>query len=291
MTTSTFSRGWLPLLSAVLLLPATAAAESPPLDWYDVQDTSDYGAGVDTGPPEAEPGSMFWPCGAHSDCNSELCVLAGTERVCTEYCVEACPVDWACVLVEPEMLAPDVAFVCLPMGSGPGAPCVDHGECGANYCAETDYAPVCSAVCDEDPCVAGWTCELLSSLVEGPEPGEGGKVCAPSPEEPEPPITPSEPTTPAESVPPAEPMPPAEPPPSAGPEAPPEVAEPGPAPADTDTDAVTDAAPAADSGGQRSDSGGGGCAAAPRAGWGGVAWLLLLTFLVARRRYASGQAA
>ncbi len=121
--------------------------------------------------PAAVPGALGAPCQSDDDCDAELCVDNGTALVCSQPCVEECPVDWECRTLDsafagyanyciPEFLpwcrpchdstdcarfSGDTAAFCHEAGDAQGAWCTT--ECGDALDCPEDFA------CDEGTCI------------------------------------------------------------------------------------------------------------------------------------------
>ena len=189
-------------LAAALLLPCLAAAcgtEGSTTLLEDQAGTSDSGSGevarletVDSmapdlkfaesagtdhtgeagGPdqPGCEMGSGCFedPCAGNEDCLSGLCIDHLGDKVCTDYCVEECPLGWVCEQVS--FGGPDLSFACVSDFPTLCRPCTEDGDCTSaagqeNLCL--DYGTegrFCGAGCNAgQECPEGFHCVQAST--------------------------------------------------------------------------------------------------------------------------------
>jgi hypothetical protein len=135
------------------------------------------------------PGSLGCPCQANMDCNSGWCVETASGYVCTQTCVEECPLDWNCVQFQ---AAPDVVYACIPNHARLCRPCGKSQECQGNAIGVTvacvsqgESGNFCGGDCTPGgaPCPEGYVCQDVQS-VEGETllqcvPEEGECSCSP----------------------------------------------------------------------------------------------------------------
>ena len=122
---------------------------------------------------EAGTGCFLEPCEDGSDCLSGLCVGYMGNLVCTQQCVEECPVGWDCQQLMG--LEPDIAFACVSPYSHLCRPCHSTSDCDsamgeADACISYDAGGnFCGANCSEEqPCPVGYSCSNVQST-EGSE--------------------------------------------------------------------------------------------------------------------------
>ena len=142
-------------------LPADAPAQPPdngPLS----ADTIQWD--VDTAEPQ--PGETGYPCATADDCNSLWCVPSSQGLVCSQTCVEACPLPgWKCVGVTTDSGNP--AFVCLDQTTALCNPCQQNKDCNPtatnapNLCMNMgDAGSFCGLNCGQSgtSCPPGYDC-------------------------------------------------------------------------------------------------------------------------------------
>lgn len=115
-------------------------------------------------------GEFLDPCKDHSHCISGICIdTAEFGSVCTLQCVEECPLDWDCKLLE-EVL-PDMIFYCAPIcePNCQGMVCGSDG-CGGN-CGVCPDQQVCL---DNGSCADSTTVCQRMGIVTSLRIGQGG---------------------------------------------------------------------------------------------------------------------
>jgi hypothetical protein len=116
------------------------------------------------------PGSDKVPAGsacvAPADCDTNLCVKAGTTQFCSKYCFQgdttSCPCGMSC-----EQTTKPSVFVCAPGKKlacmGLGAPCADSSECAqGNVCSGGTCLRTC-VVGGDNPCAQGEACRRIEA--------------------------------------------------------------------------------------------------------------------------------
>jgi hypothetical protein len=92
--------------------------------------------------------------------------------ICAGTCGEGCPPGFACATT-------DVGERCVPPGLGLGVECGGNGECRSGICAS-----VCTVLCDDSTCPAGYECrpagEHSGCFEPAPRSGGGCALAAPS---------------------------------------------------------------------------------------------------------------
>jgi len=154
----------------------TTDVAAPDVTLGDGNTTTDSGDGeiVDTGPDiplwvNVEPGEPGAECQANEDCNSGFCVEGPAGNICTDTCIESCPLGFAC---KPVAVSGDPTFICVyehipfcrpctldsdcahPFITGAGAKCVDRGDGSGSFCA--------TACAESSPCPESATCETAT---------------------------------------------------------------------------------------------------------------------------------
>ena len=122
------------------------------------------------------------PCEEGADCMTGLCMPHLGDKVCSQTCVEECPVGWDCVLLSG--LGPDPMYVCLSTAPTLCWPCAGSSDCkvlgGNDACVE--YGPeagnFCGASCAEHACPEGFVCQTATSTE-----AKSSKQCLPVAEE------------------------------------------------------------------------------------------------------------
>ncbi len=146
-------------------------------------------------PPDFVSGDLFpdaevWnpaPCQSNEDCDDGFCleVVAGSgEFYCAPTCIEECPGDWVCKMVQVD--GPDPVSVCLPPEDALCRVCQDHADCllVGSLCARgSGVFGACGLVCNPDDadCPPGTACVLVEE--DGVGAGwqclpAGGSCCA-----------------------------------------------------------------------------------------------------------------
>jgi cysteine-rich repeat protein len=120
-----------------------------------------------------EPGSgcPLEPCASGKDCLSGYCVMHLGEQVCSQICVEECPLGFDCTQLA--AAEPDVVFICTSRHPALCFPCTDDQQCrdlaglGAACVAYDDEGFFCGSACAAGAdCPAGYACEQVAT-VEG----------------------------------------------------------------------------------------------------------------------------
>ncbi len=120
--------------------------------------------------PDLLPDAEVWepmPCQSNDDCDDGFCleVVAGSgEFYCAPTCIEECPGDWVCKMVQVD--GPDPVSVCLPPEDALCRVCQDHSDCllAGSLCAKgSGVFGACGVVCNPDTpdCPAGTECALV----------------------------------------------------------------------------------------------------------------------------------
>lgn len=81
-------------------------------------DTSGGPSAADSAPADALTGGFGAPCLTGDDCQSGYCIETPDGHVCTEPCVDTCPVKFQCEPVFPA--GADPLFLCTPAPAVPG---------------------------------------------------------------------------------------------------------------------------------------------------------------------------
>ncbi len=88
---------------------------------------SDLPAGDGATDTVVAAGEFNWPCDSNSECQSGYCVPSAKGQVCTQNCVDDCPVGWTCSPVE--LPGEDLTFICVDKTANLCRPCLFHDEC------------------------------------------------------------------------------------------------------------------------------------------------------------------
>ncbi len=116
-------------------------------------------APLDTGTPETVgPDTDFGePCLGNTDCDSGWCVEGVEGYICTEECLEECPLGYDCRSVQ--NAKGDVVFLCLPRVLKLCVSCLEDFQCNGGACLLIDGSRQCASGCDEEAdCPSGYTC-------------------------------------------------------------------------------------------------------------------------------------
>ena len=130
-------------------------------------DTELDGGGCATG-----EGCFLEPCQQNADCLSGVCGLHLGELLCSESCIDECPLGWTCQAVETSpgetvsACVSDVSHLCLP--------CIDDEDCSGRCVDYGEEGSFCGASC-VDVCPTGYTCAQQSDDSRQCVPTEG--VC------------------------------------------------------------------------------------------------------------------
>ena len=120
----------------------------------------DTTAPADTGPAA---GNLGFACTANADCNSGYCVPSPSGKVCSQLCVENCPVGYTCAQLTGTA---DATFMCLPRWLHVCDPCESDAACadsspsGSAKCLSYgDEGKFCGSACGSDgECPQGFAC-------------------------------------------------------------------------------------------------------------------------------------
>lgn len=101
------------------------------------------------------------PCSDSNQCDSHLCIAAGSGGVCSKLCGD-CPDGWGCFGVLGAIDPGQVAFVCVPTSTQLCSPCVMDSECtliGMDKClTEASGRKYCGRDCSTVSCPTGYDC-------------------------------------------------------------------------------------------------------------------------------------
>ncbi|MFH1530178.1 MAG: hypothetical protein ABIK09_05510 [Pseudomonadota bacterium] len=133
-------------------------------------DLSTSDAAPDLFIPDLLPDGGTWeptPCQSNDDCDDGFCLQVDPgsgEFYCAPTCIEECPADWVCKMVQ--VGGPDPVSVCLPPGGALCRVCQDHADCllvGSLCVMGGGVFGACGVVCDPDDaaCPAGTGCLLV----------------------------------------------------------------------------------------------------------------------------------
>jgi hypothetical protein len=145
-----------------------------------IVDVPDATVFIDADTTDAAPKKGFGePCMAKAECESNICVFAGTTGVCSMVCNPPdCPMGYGCYSVLGGIDPGQVAEICVPENSNLCSPCTDSTECSIasqDLCiADTDGQKFCARDCSAISCPMGHTC---SNVTMG---GTTYKQCLPS---------------------------------------------------------------------------------------------------------------
>ena len=103
------------------------------------------------------------PCADKSECESGICIFAGTEGFCSRKCSSMpCPEEYGCYgmlgVVEQDV----VTEVCVPRSSTLCTPCQSDTECsavGVHLCLEFPDGTFCGRDCTVEDCPTGYSCQ------------------------------------------------------------------------------------------------------------------------------------
>jgi len=127
---------------------------------------------------EADAGGTFGaPCATDGECGSGYCVLAGDDRVCTEFCTRgACADGWTCRALPGAGSEP--VRLCVPDSDQLCSPCDSSLDCGGfgDSCVLAGELRFCARNCEATrECPSGYLCDPVSSVE-----GETSWQCLPS---------------------------------------------------------------------------------------------------------------
>lgn len=159
---------------APLFTDVTFGQDSLPPDLFAPKDQSNpdflFDFGGDSDVPlllcngKACPGDS---CLANDDCDSSLCVYHLGDKVCTQTCVEECPIGFDCVKLQ---TGPDQDFACLSRHSHLCLPCTSDADCSSEgakirclvYGEEGRF---CGSTCNTDTdCPEGYGCQAAQGV-------------------------------------------------------------------------------------------------------------------------------
>jgi hypothetical protein len=162
---------------ASLVLVACASSNSAPCP---EEGCSGDGGGLDGGTPDA----TVWidvivpdaadlrgfgePCTDRSQCESEICIFAGTTGVCSQLCFggpDDCPEGWGCYGVEGAIEPGEVVDVCVPENDRLCDPCTESSQCSTVFpdlCLPQATGSFCAQDCSVVECPAGYTCSTVN---------------------------------------------------------------------------------------------------------------------------------
>lgn len=112
-------------------------------------------------PPDAMLKGFGEPCTDTAQCDSHLCIAAGSGGVCSKLC-GMCPDGWGCFGVLGALDPGQVAFVCVPVSNQLCSPCQTDSECtliGMDKClTENTGRKYCGRDCTTVSCPTGYDC-------------------------------------------------------------------------------------------------------------------------------------
>ena len=119
----------------------------------------DIDAVYDIGGCDAEPFGFSCPCANNAQCASGYCVSSSFGFVCTDVCLEECPVEgWECKGMSG--FGPDPIFLCMPEEKTVCVPCTDDSGCPGGVCVGIGDGTFCTFGCVERGlCPAGYSCQ------------------------------------------------------------------------------------------------------------------------------------
>lgn len=110
---------------------------------------------------DADLADFGQPCTDSNQCDSHLCIAAGSGGVCSQLC-GMCPDGWGCFGVLGAIDPGQVAFVCVPTSSQLCSPCQQDSECtliGMDKClTEATGRKYCGRDCSTVSCPTGYAC-------------------------------------------------------------------------------------------------------------------------------------
>ena len=117
---------------------------------------SDCGSGFHCRAGECVRGDPTGPggsCSTADDCSSRApeCVSVDGDFICAGSCLPDCPPGFACATT-------DVGERCVPPGLGLGVECAENADCRSGICAG-----VCTVLCDDSTCPAGYECRAAGA--------------------------------------------------------------------------------------------------------------------------------
>ncbi len=163
--------------------PAEVVDSGEPADLTQATDTPDVPAIIDTAKLEAVtadtagaetaaatcPGGAGCPCKDNFDCDIALCIVTPNGKQCGQKCIDTCPTDFKCVLVDAG--AGDLTNVCVPKAGHLCDPCGANKDCASlgivspvcvNLGAEGSFCGIdCTTTGD---CPVGYNCGEATSI-------------------------------------------------------------------------------------------------------------------------------
>jgi len=120
---------------------------------------------------ECVRGDLIGPggsCSGADDCSSTApdCVSVEGDFICAGSCAPECPPGFTCGTT-------DVGERCVPPGLGLGVECAGNAECRSGICAG-----VCTILCDDTTCPAGYECQPAGEHSGCFAPARSGGGCA-----------------------------------------------------------------------------------------------------------------
>jgi hypothetical protein len=125
-------------------------------------------------------------CGAHGECESQICLQTGRSSLCTRLCSNDCPGDYVCKAYVID--GNRIANLCTPFGDVYCVPCTAAGECpvAGDQCTDLGGASYCTRDCSATGvCPPGFECrDVPASIVAASDGGapDGGEVDGGSPD-------------------------------------------------------------------------------------------------------------
>ncbi len=121
------------------------------------------GGPQDGGNQDAGPLKGFGdPCRDKAECESGICILAGTEGFCSRLCATSpCPEGYGCYGMLGVVEQDAVTEVCIPIVSTLCTPCQEDTECsavGVHLCLEFPDGAYCGRDCTAEDCPTGYEC-------------------------------------------------------------------------------------------------------------------------------------
>ncbi|MFT7583346.1 MAG: hypothetical protein ACI9MR_005033, partial [Myxococcota bacterium] len=108
------------------------------------------------------PGALGEFCATNGGCDSGWCLDAPSGGYCSEQCDAGCPDGWICKTVNN---LTDPVQLCVQDENRLCQACSDDNQCGGtgdNRCLSIGGGQFCGRACTEDPCPAGYACQILT---------------------------------------------------------------------------------------------------------------------------------
>jgi hypothetical protein len=126
-----------------------------------VEDVARDGGAPDGDDAEGlDEGSTGSACTSNEECDGGWCISTGQGRVCTEPCLDACPLGWECRVLA--NTGGDAVSLCIPPQEVLCAPCRADSDCGgvSNLCLAQDDGSFCGTSCEPQAggCPTGFSC-------------------------------------------------------------------------------------------------------------------------------------